>query len=342
MPLPPTTPADELPTAQPVEAGTTAAANVDEDGRPIDPTEEFRRPPDEDFWEKYSGRLEFPLSWTAAILFHVCAALTFFGMWTLANMGDRDPVPMRVVEVGGDDDEGAGSPGSGGELEPIQGEDNLAEALKDFEKLDLPPVKDDQPVLPDDPAAAVQQKLKETNAKRAKREQGSGPGEGRGDTGQAGKGPGGDGNDMTRKRGINWSLRFRFDDSKVYLQQLAAAKAVILIPSPTDPKKFTIIPDLDNYTIQREATPEDMRRVGPLLKFFEHDRQSGKGLLRYLNVAGDPTAFYICFPREFEEQLAMKEKSYRNRRPEDIKQTIFQFSVRDGKIDVVVSDQKLK
>src|SRR5262249_13522592 len=77
-------------------------------------------PPDEDFWEKYTHRLEFPLSSVGAVLIHVLAAAIlifgFLGIW--ANRDDRAAVPIKLVAIGIDDD-GAGSVGSGGDPEPI-------------------------------------------------------------------------------------------------------------------------------------------------------------------------------------------------------------------------------
>jgi hypothetical protein len=84
-------------------------------------------PPEEEFWEKYSKHLEFPLSSVGAILLHVLVgAFIVFVLFRLANMNvDRGAVPMKLIEPGGFDDEGEGSAGSGGVETPLaEGNDN--------------------------------------------------------------------------------------------------------------------------------------------------------------------------------------------------------------------------
>ena len=42
------------------------------------------------------------------------------------------------------------------------------------------------------------------------------------------------------------------------------------------------------------------------------------------------------------EELARKETNYRNRRAEDIEETIFRVVVRGGNYELIVDDQKVK
>ncbi len=53
-------------------------------------------------------------------------------------------------------------------------------------------------------------------------------------------------------------------------------------------------------------------------------------------------AFWAFFPSNLEEELARKEKGYRNRRPEDIEETIFRVTVRGGQFTIEVDDQVAK
>ena len=55
-----------------------------------------------------------------------------------------------------------------------------------------------------------------------------------------------------------------------------------------------------------------------------------------------PTAFWAFFPKELEEKLARMETGYRNRRSEDIEETIFRVTIRGGSYELVVDDQRIK
>src|SRR5262245_13475044 len=83
--------------------------------KPIDPVPP--QLPEEEFWEKYNDRLEFPLAAVAAVFIHVAVAVLLFLVLTylVGRSDDKSPVPITFVDVGGTDDEGAGSEGSGGD-----------------------------------------------------------------------------------------------------------------------------------------------------------------------------------------------------------------------------------
>lgn len=303
------------------------------------PADEFPRPPAEDFWQKYSRRFEFPLSWTAAVLVHVLAAVGLVVVLPfLAGSADRGMVPVTVVAFGDDDADGGGEPGGGGLPDPVPGPDGDPFAGP----LVLPAEPESQPlpaVTPTEPKVGADEP-KPPTAKPGGGKEGEGNKPGTGGADQRGKGKDGAGGGGGRS--LRWSLRFKFEDSREYLQQLAAAKAVIVVPLPPDNKTFTYIGDLDNPKVQRPATAADLQGVRDRLKFFEHGRDAAKDLLKHLDVAGDPKGFYICFPKEFERELERKEAAYQNLRPEDIKQTVFKVTVRDGKCVIEVVEQKRK
>src|SRR5205823_1798994 len=76
-------------------------------------------PPEEEFWERYNKRLEFPLSTVSAVLLHILVgAVLVFILYRLMHQEDRSDVPLRLIEVGGLDDAGEGSVGSGGQEDP--------------------------------------------------------------------------------------------------------------------------------------------------------------------------------------------------------------------------------
>jgi hypothetical protein len=78
-------------------------------------------PHEESFDEKYNKRLEFPLSLVSAILIHVLvgAVLVFVLFYLMGIGGDPSGVPVKLVNLEGMDEAGAGAVGSGGKEEPL-------------------------------------------------------------------------------------------------------------------------------------------------------------------------------------------------------------------------------
>src|SRR5437763_1278525 len=93
-------------------------------------------PPEEEFWDKYSKHLEFPLSAFAAIFLHVLvgALLIFIHVRLMNQCDDKSSVPLVFVEPGGMDDEGLGSAGSGGD------ESDLKPTPDPFKQTDPTPI----------------------------------------------------------------------------------------------------------------------------------------------------------------------------------------------------------
>src|SRR5947209_1541591 len=155
-------------------------------------------PPEEEFWDKYSKHLEFPLSAFAAIFLHVLVgALLIFIL-----------VPLVFVEPGGMDDEGLGSAGSGGD------ESDLKPTPDPFKQTDptpmIPNIPDPIPMpttLTDPTAGALP--IPKSGEPPKVRERGAGKEQGRGFDDSKGKGPGGSGADSTRARSLRWTMRFR-------------------------------------------------------------------------------------------------------------------------------------
>ncbi len=78
-------------------------------------------PPEEEFWDRYNKRLEFPLSTVSAVLIHVLvgAVLIFVLVRLMGKENDRSGVSVKLATISGLDDTGAGSLGSGGQEETI-------------------------------------------------------------------------------------------------------------------------------------------------------------------------------------------------------------------------------
>ncbi len=289
-------------------------------------------PPEEEFWERYNKRLEFPLSAVGTVFLHVVVgAVLIFVLVGLMNSGeDRSGPAIKLGSVSGTDDTGDGSEGTGIE------DTNLARPEKDpfidAVPNELPNPKSDPSPLLTDPGKnlADPNKIAPTGGSKG--------------VGTAGTGPGGVGADSTRARGYRWVLRFKVTSGKDYLEQLKALRAEIVIPVPPDDKKRIVIQDLNNPAGQKVADSADERRLNGKIMFSDTRRQMVREVIETLgvNLPGQPKAFYAHFPKDLEDELARKEVGYRNRRPEAIEETIFRVTIRGGSYEVVVEEQTPK
>lgn len=303
----------------------------------------FRGPPEEEFWERYNRRLEFPLSTAAAVLLHLAvAALVVFLLARMMNdRPDRSAVPVTLVEACGPDDLGA-SPAGVGERDPKTDAANpfTAEreqlpnpAALDAIKEDIRRVALDDPAAPlpiAAPNAAGFEKLDDALKKQFLGRRGGGA--------ASGTGPGSGGADSTNARSLRWVLRFRTTDGADYVRQLAAMGASVLVPLPPENKQCLLVGDLRNPA-PRPATDDDLKSLAGQIKFSDTRPGSVAGVCAALRVTQPAQSFWAFFPRGLEDELARKERAYRNRRPEDIAETVFQVVVRDGSYEVVVIGQ---
>ncbi|MEZ6140696.1 MAG: hypothetical protein R3B84_09015 [Zavarzinella sp.] len=316
-------------------------------------------PPDENLWETYSANYEMPISSLLSLLLHVAFfAVVAAVLWYMAKnpINDRVPVPMRTMEITADESgEGDGSPGSGG------GEENV-DPNEDFSMLPMREIPDavlnDVVIEIDDwvpkiPQAeeglsamdleAVQKiarlndDIRKVLLPGKKKTPGKGLEEGKGNTGQPGTGVGGTGDSTTsKKRSIRWDLRFSTNDGKDYLSQLAAMKAALAFPQPPDWKSLKVYKNLDQANPRGENF--DLSSL-PSLYFIDDAPRSVLGLSRALGLNFQTPQVIAFFPKDIEEELAAKERAYRNRREDEIFSTTFQVLIRNGKPVITVVSQ---
>ena len=316
-------------------------------------------PPEEEFWERYNRRLEFPLATIAAVLVHVVVmAGLVYALLALMNVEDTANPKLELVAVGGMDDGGEGSSGSGGNPDPdvirdanpmaaaqrvLPTPQALADAKENIQKLVLEDPNGKLPIAASNAAAYSQ--LDESLRKKllgAGSQKGSGNQPGKGDTGAPGAGPGGTGADSTRARGLRWVLRFKVANGRDYLDQLRAMGAEILVPIPPGEKECILFPDLNNTAAHRAAADADFRRLANKIKFSDTRRDAVQGVAGALGLDITPKTFWAFFPKDLEDTLARLETSYRNRRAEDIEETVFRVTVRGGGYEFVVDEQVVK
>jgi hypothetical protein len=266
---------------------------------------------------------------------------------------DRTNPPLQLMQVGGLDDSGEGSSGSGGNDVDAERNENpfkaaerafatpqeLADAKEKIQKIVLDDATGNLPIAP--PNAQAYKDLEESLAKKLLGgRKGAGGGPGGGNEGTPGAGPGGTGADSTRARGLRWVLRFRIAGGRDYLDQLRAMGAEILVPLPD--KKNLIIRDLGDPR-PVVATDADLNRLAGKIQFSDNRPLPVREVLEVLGVnPPNAKAFWAFFPKDVEEQLAHKEKGYRNRRAEDIEETVFGVTVRGGSFELVVKEQVAK
>ncbi len=337
----------------------TPGSRIADSKQPSKSTAVIEPPPEEEFWDRYNKRLEFPLSSVAAVLLHVgVAALLVFALVRLMDKDeDKSGVPVKLVNLAGLDDEGEGSSGSGGIDDPIVRTDNdpvrsAIDSLPDPSK--LPEIKENlrQSIKYLDPTgnmpisdanAAAYQGLEESLRKKLLgARQGSGNEKGSGYDGSAGKGPGGTGADSTLGRNMRWVLRFKVNGGRDYLDQLHAMGAKLLIPIPPENSKCIMIEDIRNPGNQRVATDGDLSAMAAQVKFSDTRPGVVREVAAALGLDFTPKTFWAFFPKNVEEELARKETQHRNRRADDIEETIFRVAVRGGAFEILVDEQKLK
>jgi hypothetical protein len=339
----------------PPTPNTKPATGTDEPEPIIGPPEET------DIWERYNKRMEFPVATVAAVFLHVMVfTVLVFGLFGLMdNAEDRSNTKLQLISVGGMDDAGEGSAGSGGkenpdivkDVDPFKGVADvlptpqaLADAKADIQKVVLPDASGNLPIAAPNAAAysqlddAIRNKLLGVGSN-----QGSGPGAGKGNDGSVGTGPGGTGADSTRARGLRWVLRFRVAGGRDYIEQLKAMGAEILVPLPPDGKQCVLIPDLNNPQ-QRIATDADLKRLAGKIQFSDPRPDQVRDVCNALDIKSPspPKTFWAFFPKGLEEELARKETGFRSRRAEDIEETIFRVAVRGGTYELVVDEQRVK
>ena len=328
---------------------------------PPDPTQIPEAPPEEEFWERYNKRLEFPIATVAAVLLHltVAACLVFFFLGYFGKNVDKSGVPVSLVpDMGGLDDEGTGSAGSGGITDPLK----EAKSTSLEEQLKVLPDPSQLPVIKDNikeslkydnegnipvsdfnaPAYAAVDKTLADKLLGIGAKKGAGPGAGSGDDGTKGTGPGGTGANSSRARSLRWVMRFRTNSGEDYVAQLAAMGAVIIVPLPPENKQCLYFTNLKNLNEKKMCTDDDLRKLAGQIKFSDTRPDSVRAVCDVLGVKENAKSFWAFFPRGLEDEVSKKEIGYRNRRPEDIEETIFRVIVRGGSYEIMVDDQTAK
>ena len=274
------------------------------------------------------------------------------------SVDDKSSVPISLVDMGGFDDEGDGSSGSGGEINPLA-VGTAVPTPEDYAALPLnatlPQIKHDfqKRIALEDPLGQVSAVRREGGRARPAQ---------RGDPRQAARlSPGqwrrgrqrrhrpGRGrprrlrSDETRARGLRWVIRFRTTSGQDYLEQLRSLGAIVVVPTPPDFKtRMYIFRDLNNPTPGVVIQPADWDELSDQIRFCDLKETSGRQISTVLNLPYTAPYFWAFFPKGLEDELARKETAYQNRRAEDIEETVFQAVQRGGQFELDIVRQTVK
>ena len=141
-------------------------------------------------------------------------------------------------------------------------------------------------------------------------------------------------------------LRFKVTSGRDYLDQLKSMGAVLLFPRPEDTKQCVFY-SLGNDMAGKPADGSlaDDRLLSALankIRFSDARRDAVSGVAGAVGLDFTPRTFWAFFPKSLEDELARKETGYRNKRADDIEETIFRVTVRGGRFELVVDEQKMK
>ncbi|HVK13565.1 MAG TPA: hypothetical protein VM597_32765 [Gemmataceae bacterium] len=324
------------------------------DPRNPEPADRHQGPPEEEFWDKYNKRLEFPLSTVATILLHVLVGtIIVLILLRMESKEDHSSVDVKFMSISGMDDYGAGSPGSGGREEPIVERMNqdpataAEQSLADPSK--LPEIKEKTIKLIDPTgnlpitsanAVAYEGLDKAIRDKLLGANRGTGNTPGKGIDG-SGTGPGGTGADSTLGRNLRWTLRFRIQDGRDYLRQLDAMGAKILVPRPGT-EQCVVVDQPANPASKRVVGQDQLGPYADVVKFADSRPAVVRDVAIALQLEFTPKTFFAVFSKELELDLARMERNHANRRAEQIEETIFVVTVSGGTYSIKVAEQKLR
>ena len=323
-------------------------------------------PSDEAVWETYAANGEPFLSSLASFVLHgVVILIIVTGMLVWAGQeSSRPPVELEGVNVGGGsggDEDGVDPNAPGRNSQPrdeIKGVAKPDPALASVQEQPDPAIKaNTTPTISNDadPADFLERQRSKTpkvNLRPILDEAMIGlVGKGKGGPGIGGEKGGGrgtvdgdsEGNESgtTNARGhrvLRWSLNIVTNSGEDYVRKLAALGMTVALVDPN--RKLLVIKDpLQGSRSGKVYTdPKSLR----LVYFSDGDTDSCEQIAQFFGVDFTPVALMGFMTVKFENELVQKETSYRGRKEEDIKSTLFDISFSGGKHVIRVREQVAK
>lgn len=308
-------------------------------------------PPEERFWERYSGHNEAPLSGVSSTVIHLLIlGLLVLVVWVqgflkLDEVHRSIPVePIRFTEGDGNRPGGReglplGDPNQLDDSEPGVDEANQPTAPK-LPRLEPLPVAQAQAIEKQFPTSGTAFAKNPTDAieklsrlgeasRRALSKGGRGDKSGTDKDGGSDKDQGGDkdkskGLTPREKRQLRWGMTFNSKNSTDYLNQLKCLRAALALPIDEKKGIYRLIEDLARPKDAPETDVSTLDRI-----FWIDDKESSvKGMYAVLGM--EQQRFFVAFfPRELEQkmerlELAYTEQKYRHRDVDKIHETKFE------------------
>jgi hypothetical protein len=322
----------------------------DADGETTAPLGAWQR-----FWRRHSPNWELPLSTTAAVSLHLFVILLLaLGLAWIVPRPNRSP-DLGVVSIdgggsggdGGSTGDGSAELGDTGDV-PLESASAAVETAAPAESRGVVAV-DTNVTSSDDPVVdiKVDEELKEgtkvavgkANAaiQRLKDKLAAGlnakgtGGGGKGDL--SGNGSGFGGATGRGARQARWTLRFNTRSPQDYLIQMKGLGAALAFPKDGGSLQY-----YDLNVMPPTPIAGDISQDSRMYWMDESPRSVGP-VTSYMNIPRAPM-MVLFLPTELEEKMAKMEVSYRNRREEDIRSTLFEVVRRAGGFDVIVVDQQ--
>ena len=316
-------------------------------------------PPDEKFWKRYSPHYEFPLANVASVAIHIVVfGLFLYYISRLLNpTDDKTAPPVRgMMVIDSDSGDGIGSPGSGGGHQEAKEKDERPQEVRQpLEQAELkremiavsawaPELKDNPEALEAIANSPNKERFDKHNDNLKKRmlglgeKTGAGTEDGNSRANQPGKGDGGVGDaTSSTRRQSRWVLIFRTENGSDYLAQLGSLKAQVIVPTANG--RYILIKDLTDLKDRKDISEQEI--PVQFMSFVDDNKDSVKRVAETLGLDYSPKLFIAVVPKDVENDLAAKERGYRNRKETDIHSTTFRVLVRDGKYTVTVIDQQV-
>jgi len=270
---------------------------------------------------------------------------------------EKQPVPIRSVtlqEGGLSGDGGVGGSGGGDPKEEVNDErpqDPVRHLPEPELKREMIAASTWVPDLKDSPEAlktlvespnykkldALNDDLKKRLARGFGNATGKGNEEGKGASGDAGKGSGAPTDAASSgNRSNRWIITFKTSSGPDYLKQLAAFEAKLVIPEPPTFSRNRLFDDISTPNPGKLLADNDSL---PAMCFVDDNKASAARVAKSLGLDYEPPRFIAFFPKKIEDELAAKERAFRNRKEDQIHSTTFNVIERDGKYEIRVTDQ---
>ena len=243
-------------------------------------------------------------------------------------MRTDDTPPLKLVAVGGLDDAGDGSAGSGGVDDPIFTKDSspfsndknilpTPEAIKDAkENIQKYVVNDPTANLAISPAqrrgsSVNWTKLCGRSCSTAARRRVAASRQARETTTPLALGRAAAATTPRRSARCAGLLRFRVASGRDYLDQLRAMNAQILVPLPPNDNGLFVLPRLEQHRGCSGRRPDaDFKDLAGKIKFSDTRRDAVQGVAGALGLDVRPKTFWAFFPKDLEVTLARLETGF--------------------------------